>query len=270
MRTYVITGASDGIGKAAVERLRTAHPDARILAVGRSAAKTKAVAEQFDCEPLTCDFVSLDQVRALAEQILETTDSIDALANNAGGIFDGPDMTEDGYEKTWQVNVVAPFLLTNLLLEPLRKSRATVVATSSLAALIMAKFDPMDVQSLKKFDTSRAYGNAKLGDALVSAELARRVPEINPVSFHPGVLASNFSSGTNWGFSKFYNLTRKIGVLQPSSGGNRLAHFADGTPGVHFERGAFYLTPNRPVRIPHADAAAGVVSTLNAELNLQW
>lgn len=271
MRTIVVTGASDGIGKAAVEELRHALPTARLVVIGRNPEKTRAVAEANHADSYTCDFSELDQVRRLAEELNRDLDSIDVLANNAGGIFDGPVFTGDGFERTWQINVVAPYLLTHLLMDTLRASQATVVATSSIAALLMAKFRPEDPQTKNPFDTSHAYGNAKLGDAMVTRVLADHIPEISPVAFHPGVIASNFASGTKWSMAPVYDVARKYGIAGPQGGGHRLAFFAQGTPGIHFERGEFYLRPG--VKCPYTPGmkfAEGVIGELNQALDLHW
>ncbi len=117
-RTIVITGASDGIGAAAAHTLHKNRPGDRLIIVGRNPDKTRSVASAIGAEYFTADFASLAEVRALADE-LNQLEHIHALANNAGGIFDGPVTTTDGFELTWQINVVAPFLLTSLLQDKL-------------------------------------------------------------------------------------------------------------------------------------------------------
>ena len=126
MRTVVITGASDGIGAAAARRL---HADGhRVVVVGRS-PETRAVAAELGVQHHVADFARLDDVRALAAD-LASLERIDVLANNAGGIFGDRTLTADGFEKTLQVNHLAPFLLTALLLDTLLASGAAVVNLS--------------------------------------------------------------------------------------------------------------------------------------------
>ena len=100
MRTIVITGASDGIGASAARLLHRARPEDRLVLIGRDPAKTAAVAESVGAEFHTADFTRLDEVRALADDLGEL-ERIDVLANNAGGVFPGPETTVDGFEKTW-------------------------------------------------------------------------------------------------------------------------------------------------------------------------
>ncbi|MFZ8354228.1 SDR family NAD(P)-dependent oxidoreductase, partial [Staphylococcus aureus] len=88
----------------------------------------------------TADFSDLAQVRELAETLRVEYPRIDVLANNAGGIFGDRKLTGDGFEVTFQVNHLAPFLLTNLLRETLLESRASVIQTSSAAARLFSRF----------------------------------------------------------------------------------------------------------------------------------
>ncbi|MDN6246448.1 MAG: SDR family NAD(P)-dependent oxidoreductase, partial [Corynebacterium casei] len=117
-KTNVITGASDGIGAAAARLLHATRPEDRLVIVGRNPEKTRAVARELGVPFHTADFAELDQVRELATE-LQKLGPIDGLANNAGGLFDTAVRTVDGYERTWQVNVVAAFLVTGLLIDQL-------------------------------------------------------------------------------------------------------------------------------------------------------
>ena len=128
-KTIVITGASDGIGAAAARRL--SRNGDKVVVVGRSQSKTIAVAEELGADYFVADFADLSQVRALADKIRSGYPRIDVLANNAGGLVSKPETTADGLEKTYQVNYLAPFLLTTQLIDVLVDSRATVVNTTS-------------------------------------------------------------------------------------------------------------------------------------------
>ena len=129
-RTIVITGASDGIGAAAARQLQAEGE--RVVIVGRSAEKTARVADELGAERHVADFADLAQVRALAAELRAQHDRIDVLANNAGGMFAQREVTVDGFEKTFQVNHLAGFLLTNLLRDVLVESRASVIQTASV------------------------------------------------------------------------------------------------------------------------------------------
>ena len=116
-KTIVVTGASDGIGAAAARQL---HEDGHtVVVVGRSPDKTRQVAESIGADYEVADFADLRTVRRLAAKLAQRYPRIDVLANNAGGVFGTRDKTADGFEKTFQVNHLAPFLLTTLLLPTL-------------------------------------------------------------------------------------------------------------------------------------------------------
>ena len=244
-RTIVVTGASDGIGAAAARQLRAAG-DAVVL-VGRNADKTRAVAAELDAPFHVADFAELDQVRSLADALRTAHPRIDVLANNAGGMMASRRVTADGHEQTFQVNHLAPFLLTNLLLETLRESRAAVVQTASIAARRFARFDIADLDGEHAWDAATAYGNAKLANILFTAELDRRFgPDLSAVAFHPGVVATGFAAGTGgtWEFVYQNPLARRL-LTSSEKGGSRLTWLAQGTPGRDWERGAYYER-NRP------------------------
>ncbi len=130
--TMVVTGASDRIGAAAARSL--SDLGAAVVVVGRSAAKTSAVAGKLRADRYVADFAHLDQVRQLARQLTAGYPRIDVLVNDAGLIATGTrTITGDGQELTFQVNHLPPFLLTTLLREPLTHSQARVITTASSA-----------------------------------------------------------------------------------------------------------------------------------------
>lgn len=273
-RTIVITGASDGIGAAAARLL--ASDEVRLVLVGRSPTKTKAVAEQVGAEYHVCDFERLDEIRHLAVVLLDTLERIDVLANNAGGVFAGPVITADGFERTLQVNHLAPYLLTNLLIERLLASRASVVNTSSIAARVYARLDLEDLNGVTGFRSMRAYGNTKLGNVLFAKELHRRFNArgLSAVAVHPGGVATNFGAdvtgATRWMYHTFLNR-----FLDASDkGGARLAHFIAGRPGDAWLSGEFYgpaLTVSRTHKLAYDPEVARRYWELSAEmLGVTW
>ena len=170
-RTIVITGASDGIGAAAARTLAKAGE--QVVVVGRSAGKTRALAGDIGADYYLADFAQLSQVRDLAAKIKEKYPRIDVLANNAGGIMGKRTLTVDGNESTFQVNHLAPFLLTTLLMDTLTASNAKVINTSS-AANNFGKLDLFDLNAEYGYSTNRAYGTGKLANILFTSELHRR------------------------------------------------------------------------------------------------
>ena len=219
-RTIVVTGASSGVGLAAAAQFAALgdqvavvgrHPGrlAEAMTAVRAAATGPAPAG------FQADFESFAQVRRLAAELAEAFPAIDVLANNAGGMTDGYRRTEDGFEATLQGNHLAPFLLTSLLREHLAGGR--VVNTASDAHR-RANPDPDDLAgSAEAFNQWRAYGAAKAANILFAAEAARRWPDVFSVSFHPGVVRTNFGSGAAtrffYKYAPFLVTPEKAGAL---------------------------------------------------------
>lgn len=240
-KTIVLTGASDGIGAAAARIL--AKKQYRLIIVGRTAKKTEQVAKQVKAAHyFIVDYEILESVRTLATKILECCPRIDVLVNNAGGIFSGPTETPDGFEKSFQVNHLAPFLLTNLLMERLISSQAAIVNTSSIGAKLYGKIDIADLNNWQNFKPNRAYGNGKLANILFSSELHNRYSKygITTVAFHPGNVATNFAADTNSYFNKIYHSFLKVFLISAEKGGENLAYFIEGTPGIAWKSGEYY------------------------------
>lgn len=271
-RTIVITGASSGVGAAAARILHQRRPQDSLVLVGRNPEKTQAVAEEVGAAFHVANYESLGQVRRLAEELSQYS-QIDALGNNAGGMFDGPFATADGFERTWQINVVAPFLLTSLLRDTLRASDATVVQTASLANVLYSAFDPGDPNTFEKFSAERAYGNAKLGDILLTRYLDSH--GLTSVAFHPGVLNTGFGQNSTSRTSKLYSTTAAKHFLgKADKGGENLAYFLSGTPGIHFNSGEYYNNKRKPgLQRPIAkklSVARRVFDDLGRQLNVEW
>jgi len=198
--TVVLTGASAGIGAAAAVEL--SRRGCSVLAVGRSAAKLAGVHDQMEAaapaglvvpEPVTADFASLAAVRTLADVVLERCPRIDVLANNAGLIVPRREETVDGYEMTFAVNHLAPFLLTNLLVERLKGSDGRVVTTSSDAHK-GGKINEDDLH-LHRWGRWKAYCQSKLANIHFTSELARRTG-LPATCFHPGLVRTDFGRGS--------------------------------------------------------------------------
>jgi NAD(P)-dependent dehydrogenase (short-subunit alcohol dehydrogenase family) len=239
-QVVVITGASDGIGAAAA-RLLKAKGD-HVILVGRSPQKTERVARELDCSFYLADFANFDEVRALAEHLKKEVPHIDVLANNAGGRMGARLITVDGNELTLQVNHLAPFLLTNLLLENLVASKASVITTASSANRGAGTLDLNDLNLEKGYSADRAYAKAKLMNILFTKELDRRYHEagINSACFHPGLVRTNFSNEFGGSFSFVYTTIVKGLLRSPQKGAETLVWLASREPGEYWTSGEFY------------------------------
>ena len=240
-KTIVLTGASDGIGAAAARQL-AGH---RLILVGRSPEKTEAIAAETGATWFTADFAHLDEVRALSEKIADAVadGGIDVLANNAGGIFGDRTPTADGFEKTMQVNHLAPFLLTNLLLPQLLRARGAVVNTSSIAHRLFAHLDVDDLDNTRRFSPNKAYGDAKLANVLFAKSLHAKfhAQGLSAVAFHPGTVRTNFAAESSSIMRLLYRTPlRRVLLIGPEKGGATLRWFIDGTPDETWISGAYY------------------------------
>jgi NAD(P)-dependent dehydrogenase (short-subunit alcohol dehydrogenase family) len=259
-RTIVITGASDGIGAAAARAL-SASGD-RVVIVGRSPERTAAIAAELGAEHLIADFTDLAEVRTLAAELLRRYPRIDVLANNAGGIMGDRELTVDGNEKTFQVNHLAPFLLTTLLMDRLLESRATVINTSS-AANRFGRLNLDDLGNERKYSANKAYGDAKLANILFTKELHRRYSGrgIVTAAFHPGVVATSFSTGSTSIMRFVYQTMLKRMLISPEKGADTLVWLASTAAGVDWQSGEFY--EKRRVQTANRQAAdAGLATAL--------
>jgi NAD(P)-dependent dehydrogenase (short-subunit alcohol dehydrogenase family) len=196
-RTIVITGASAGIGAAAAQQL--AARGARLVVLGRSPIKTAAVAKEVGATGVVADFARFADVRRAAAEVLELCPTIDVLLNNAGGLFPGPAPTEDGYELTVQVNHLAPFLLTNLLMPRLFATPGSRMVITSSIVNVAGRIDVTDLGRYRPaFGKFFAYADSKLMNIVFARELARRHADGGPTAtaVHPGLINSEFGRGS--------------------------------------------------------------------------
>ncbi|MCB0895895.1 MAG: SDR family NAD(P)-dependent oxidoreductase [Nocardioidaceae bacterium] len=192
-RTILVTGASDGIGAEAAKVL--AARGATVLVTGRSADKLRPVAEAVGTEPLVADFSRFEDVRRLADQVRERVSSLDILMNNAGGTFATSQRTPDGHEPNFQVNHLAPYLLTHLLRPELAAAGSSLVVNTSSIGNLMGRvvLDDLDYEHRRAVEFL-AYGTGKLMNILFTRGIAQRwsADGIVSVAVHPGPVGSSF------------------------------------------------------------------------------
>jgi NAD(P)-dependent dehydrogenase (short-subunit alcohol dehydrogenase family) len=240
-QTVAMTGASSGVGAAAARRFR--ELGATVAVVGRSLEKTAAVATEIGAEPHLVDFSRLDDVRRLAEELLARYPRIDVLANNAGALFSSRKVTVDRHEMSFQVNYLAPFLLTNLLLDRLAEAPngGRVVNTVSKFYRI-GRLDLDDLNGTpRRYNSQRAHQTAKLATIMFTLELSRRMTSVAASAFHPGIVASDIYRDS--AINRILAASRLGRALQstPEQGAEPLVHLAttadpSTVDGGYFER----------------------------------
>jgi NAD(P)-dependent dehydrogenase (short-subunit alcohol dehydrogenase family) len=189
-RTIVITGATDGLGKGLAAEL--APTGARLILHGRNEEKCQALLEELrpqatgELEWRRADFASLDDVRELADS-LSNEERIDVLVNNAGIGSAGPrEESEDGYELTFQVNYLAPFLLTRRLLPLIERSAPSRIVNVTSAGQMPIDFD--DVMLERTYTGAQAYCQSKLALVMFTFDLAEELEGsgVTTNCLHPG------------------------------------------------------------------------------------
>jgi NAD(P)-dependent dehydrogenase (short-subunit alcohol dehydrogenase family) len=257
-KRVLVTGANAGIGKWTAIGL--AERGASVVLHARSAEKGRAAQDEVkrrsgrdDVDLLLADFASLAAVRRLAAEVLERYPRLDVLVNNAGLIVGRRLESADGFELTFAVNHLAPFLLTNLLLDRIVASApARIVNVSSRAhARSAIDFDDLDLES--GYQAMDAYSRSKLANILFTRELARRLAGTGVTAncLHPGVVRSDFGSsgdlggvmGAGWAIMQPF-------LLSPKQGADTSIHLASSPEvaaisGEYFDRRRVARTSTR-------------------------
>lgn len=246
-KTVLITGATNGIGKATATEL--AGLGATVVITGRDRARGQAVLEEIRSKTgnskldlLVADLSSQAEVRRLAAEFKAKYPRLNVLVNNAGGFFDARQTTVDGLEYTFAFNHLAYFLLTNLLLDTLKASAPSRIVNVSSAAQSSGKLNFDDLQAEKRYSGMAAYNNSKLANVLFTYELARRLQGsgVTVNALHPGVVNTGFGDnsqnalirGLLWLFKRF--------TLSPERGAQTSVYLAsspevEGVTGKYFD-----------------------------------
>lgn len=204
-KTIIVTGATDGIGKqTALELAQLGHT---VIIHGRSETRAKVTVDDLrstapnaKLETVVGDFASLQQVRQMARELSERFSAIHVLINNAGVFAQQRKLSEDGFELTFAINHLAPFLLTNILLDKLTASVPARVVTVSSNTHLGARLNLDDLQSKRNYSGYSAYSASKLANVLFAFELAQRIDpkQITSTALHPGVISTKLL-GAGWG-----------------------------------------------------------------------
>lgn len=243
-KTVVITGATSGIGEVAAVKL--AEQGARIVFTARDKERAQVTLEKLRrVNPASGHMVHLgdlsllSEMRRAAEEIREEP-AIDVLINNAGALFNSRIETEDGLEKTFALNHMSYFVLTNLLLSRL-KPGARIISTAS-DAHHRAKLDFDDLQSRRGYSGFAVYSKSKLCNILFTRELARRIAGtgVTANSLHPGFVATRFGDQSGGVLSALVRVAKPIGAISPEEGAKTIIYLAS-SPDVARTSGEYFI-----------------------------
>ncbi len=255
-RTVLVTGATGGIGRATAAGLVALG--ARVGLVGRDRNRAAAAASAIRAASPTAyvdvfvaDLSSQREVRRLAAEVLATYDRLDVLVNNVGGFWATRHVTADGLEHTFAVNHLAPFLLTDLLLERLAASGPARVVTVSSAAHTQGRIDFDDLQGERDYSGPRAYNQSKLANLLFTYELARRLTSrgVTANALHPGMVRTGFGAEDQQAAWKVVAPLVRPFLRSPDRGAISSIHLA-ASPDVAGVTGT-YFSNRRPKRSSH-------------------
>jgi NAD(P)-dependent dehydrogenase (short-subunit alcohol dehydrogenase family) len=271
-KTVLVTGATGGIGLATAAGL--AGLGARVGIVGRDAARSEAAAKQLravggQVDVFIADVSSQDEVRRLADEALATYPRLDVLVNNVGGYWATRHTTVDGLEHTFAVNHLAPFLLTNLLLDRLRASAPARVVTVSSGAQAMGTLDFGDLQGEQDYSGQRAYNQSKLANVMFTYELARRLAGSGVTAnvLHPGVVRTDFGREDSKGWMRLMLPVIRPFMKNPERGAATSIYLAssaevEGVTGRYFANGK----PTASSKASQDGAAVARLWDVSAEL----
>lgn len=258
-KTVIVTGANTGIGLETAAEL--AGMGARTIITTRDPVKAATAVEairsrhpQADVESVQLDLAQLADVRRAAEEFLDRCPRIDVLVNNAGLVLGKRSTTVDGYETTFQVNHLGPFLLTNLLLERLKESAPSRIVNVASTAHRGARLDLADLHTEKGYRGMRVYGTTKLCNILFTKELARRLEGtgVTANSLHPGTVRTGF--GKDGDTHGVFAIGVKLGGVffkSPAQGARTSVYLAS-SPDVDRHTGEYWV--NKKIAKPSAAA----------------
>jgi len=273
-KVVLITGGTGGIGKATAIGL--ARIGARVGITGRdlaraerSAAEIRAASGNTAVDAFAADMSSQAEVRRLAVAILDSYPRLHVLVNNVGGFWAHRRVTADGVERTFALNHLAPFLLTNLLLDRLKASAPARVVTVSSGAQGMGRIEFDDLQGARSYSGQRAYSQSKLANVMFTNELARRLEGtgVTAISLHPGVVRTNFGAEDQaW----YFALISRVALLllkTPEQGAQTSIYLAS-SPDMDGITGKFFAnrTPKTPNKVAYDTDMTARLWQVSAEL----
>jgi len=263
-KVCLITGGTNGIGLATAQAL--AKRGARILVHGRDGEKGARVVSALkqetgnaNIEFVQADFASLADVRRLAETVKSRVPRLDVLINNAGIFALKRTLTKDGHEATFAVNHLAPFLLTNLLLDKLKACAPSRIVVVSSAGHRGPPLDFADLQSENHYRGMRAYQCSKLANLLFTLALAKRLERtrVTVNAVHPGLINTGIGGKARGPATLLMRVTFAV-IGKPPEEGARTCVYLAASPEVAQVTGGYFIDEKRaePSAEAQDDAAA--------------
>lgn len=274
-RTVLVTGANTGIGLETAAEL--AGKGARVVLTARDPAKGSAAVEEIRrrhsgavVSAMNLDLSRLDDVRTFARTFTDEEKRLDVLVNNAGLMLDHRTTTPDGFETTFQVNHLGPFLLTNLLLELINASAPARIVNVASTAHRGSKLNFDDLQSERSYRAMQVYGRTKLCNILFTRELARRLEgtRVTANSLHPGTVRTGFGiDGDTKGLLRLGIAIARPFFLSPAQGARTSVYLAS-SPEVEGKTGLYWskCKPSRPTAAAQDDETAQRLWDVSAHL----
>jgi len=251
-KRVLVTGATDGIGKVAA--LELAKMGAEVIIVGRNPQKTERVVNELkiksghsNIEMMIADLSSIEQIRGLATEFLAKYDSLDVLLNNAGAMFNTYQQSVDGLEMTFALNHINYFLLTNLLLDTLKKTaqekgEARIVNVSSGAHMQARNGLTLDnLYDESSFSAFGTYGETKLANILFTYELAHQLEGtgVTVNALHPGFVATSFGHNSSGIMSNLIKIAQRFAARTPEQGAETMIYLSS-SPDVKGVTGKYW------------------------------
>jgi NAD(P)-dependent dehydrogenase (short-subunit alcohol dehydrogenase family) len=262
-KVCVITGATSGIGLVAAERL--AAMGARLLLVGRDPARgeaalraIKARTPRADLRIVYGDLSRLAEMNRVAGEIAALQPRIDVLINNAGAMFQERGVTEDGLERTFALNHMSYFVLTNRLQDRLVAAGPARIVNTASGAHHRQNLDFADLQSERNYRGLRVYGRSKLANILFTRELSRRLTGtgLTVNCLHPGFVATRIGENNNLLFRVGLAIAKRF-ALTPEKGAETIVYLASSPDIAKVSGGYFYQShPATPSAAARDDATA--------------
>jgi retinol dehydrogenase 14 len=272
-RTVLVTGGTSGIGRATAVGL--AAMGAHVAITGRDRGRSEGAAREIraagggQVDLFVADLSSQSEVRRLAAEVLRSISGIDVLVNNVGGYWNPRHVTADGLEQTFALNHLAPFLLTNLLLDRLKESAPARVVTVSSHAQASGRIDFDDLQGERAYSGSRAYNQSKLANVLFTYELARRLrgTSVTANALHPGVVNTSFGAEDPASVQRLFVPFMRPFMKTPAKGAATSIHVA-AAPDLEHVTGHYFANskPTRSSKSSYDEAAAALLWQVSADL----